>query len=324
MTVDVVIPVYGNWPTVARLVQLIEEEPGVAGVIIVDDASPVPPPSELGSPRVRVVRRVRNGGFAAAVNTGLRHCTADAVAVLNSDLVITGGDVLALASTAKELQAIVGPRTLRDGEVAPTARRWQTIPRMLAEFTVPLRAFPAVDRQLRDLDFDALEEERSSVDWLVGSCLVFPLSVWRTVGPFDERYHMNSEELDWQRRAAAAGIPRVFVGSVIAEHTGGGSSGGAGQQFAAIWRARWLDLRMAHGRSVECGVRLATLMLAILQTPFIVTRAMMIRDPGWGLRVAARHLGAPFRRVPAPSRRAVGPGFGNARAHRPRLKRDDL
>src|SRR5688500_12177669 len=53
--------------------------------IVVDDCSPVPVRLENGDQRLRSMRRDTNGGQAAAINTGLRHCRGKYVAILDDD-----------------------------------------------------------------------------------------------------------------------------------------------------------------------------------------------------------------------------------------------
>lgn len=82
--VSVVIPHHGDpeLPTrlVARLAAATDGPP--LQIIVVDDASPTP----LGPvPGAQVVRRERNGGFGAAVNTGAALATGELLLILNSD-----------------------------------------------------------------------------------------------------------------------------------------------------------------------------------------------------------------------------------------------
>src|SRR3954471_7234610 len=71
---SVVIVNYNSWPDVARLVASLARAPevtaGLCRLAVVDNASAAPPPPELRTPGVRLVRRRDNGGFAAGVNAG--------------------------------------------------------------------------------------------------------------------------------------------------------------------------------------------------------------------------------------------------------------
>jgi N-acetylglucosaminyl-diphospho-decaprenol L-rhamnosyltransferase len=71
------------------------------------------------------------------------------------------------------------------------------------------------------------------VDWVVGAAMWIPLDDFRAVGGFDERFFMNSEEVDLQRRLRERGLRIVALRSPTVVHTGGGSS-------PSEARRRWL------------------------------------------------------------------------------------
>ncbi len=85
-TISVVIPSY-NRPEqlLIALQSVLDQDPPPAEVIVVDDASPQGPPVLPEHPAVRLVVRDRNGGVAAAQNTGLRAATGELVCFLHSD-----------------------------------------------------------------------------------------------------------------------------------------------------------------------------------------------------------------------------------------------
>ena len=71
------------------------------------------------------------------------------------------------------------------------------------------------------------------MDWVVGAAMWIPLADFRAVGGFDERFFMNSEEVDLQRRLRARGLSVVALRSPTVVHAGGGSS-------PSESRRRWL------------------------------------------------------------------------------------
>ncbi len=62
------------------------------------------------------------------------------------------------------------------------------------------------------------------MDWVVGAAMWIPTAEFRAVGGFDERFFMNSEEVDLQRRLRARGVRVVALRSPTVVHEGGGSS----------------------------------------------------------------------------------------------------
>jgi GT2 family glycosyltransferase len=68
-------------------------------------------------------------------------------------------------------------------------------------------------------------------DYLMGASMLVAREVIKQVGLMDERYFMYSEEVDWQRRAAARGITcRVALDS-FARHGDSGSTRGRSHMF---------------------------------------------------------------------------------------------
>ncbi|HXY91308.1 MAG TPA: glycosyltransferase family 2 protein, partial [Acidimicrobiia bacterium] len=83
---SVIVPTYGR-PEYLRaavdsvLAQTVDD----LECIVVDDATPIPVPRPSQDPRVRLVSRARNGGPAAARNSGLQAATGTYVAFLDDD-----------------------------------------------------------------------------------------------------------------------------------------------------------------------------------------------------------------------------------------------
>ncbi|MHA6523072.1 glycosyltransferase family 2 protein [Tessaracoccus sp. G1721] len=233
-TATVIIPHYGDPGPALALVEALNASP-VHQIIVCDDCSPVPFPHIDG---VHLVRRQINGGFAAAVNAAARDATGDYLLVLNSDLEIPPSfpDELLRAAIAQP-PAILGPRVLdTEGRITYSARHWPSTLNQTLEWLTPLARWRETRwlRRLLGHDVRVLDAtEPIEVDWLVGAAFLMPTSEFRAAGGLDERFHMNSEEIDLQRRLAERGVKRIYVPSVSVTHEGGGSSEPAK-------RRRWL------------------------------------------------------------------------------------
>jgi glycosyltransferase involved in cell wall biosynthesis len=95
-----VMPVYNEAATVAEIVGIVLDQPCVAELIVVDDASTdgtwdvlqrLPP-----DPRVRTFRHEVNKGKGAALRTGISKATADLVLIQDADLEYDPGEYPAL------------------------------------------------------------------------------------------------------------------------------------------------------------------------------------------------------------------------------------
>lgn len=229
--VSVVVPHHGDPLPTRNLCASLRAQQGVElEVVVVDDASPQPldlPADDPGHP-VRLVRRERNGGFGSAVNSGVAVAESDLVLILNSDVEIVPTFVADLVSAATPWQpAVTGPAVRSpSGAADPTARHFPTVRHQVTEWLTPLARWRH-HRLLREgvgHDTRATAGRTLPVDWLVGAALLIPTAHLRAVGGFDERFFMNSEEIDLQRRLRARGLPSVYLGEISLVHVGGGSS----------------------------------------------------------------------------------------------------
>src|SRR5664280_2216895 len=107
-SVSVIVPVYGGWADLILLLSDIADS-GVE-IVVVDDASPDDGAALFRNgaygKRCKLVRRSDNGGFAAAVNTGMREASGDVLALINSDARLGTDVLLASAELAWTRQAI--------------------------------------------------------------------------------------------------------------------------------------------------------------------------------------------------------------------------
>lgn len=230
------IPHYGlATPTNALIDMLFSgDNATLHEVIVADDCSPDPfiPADE----RTILVRRERNGGFGSAVNSGAARATGTHLLVLNSDLTVSPGFVDALATASQAWDAVTGPAVVSPSGAADwTGRRFPTVWHQVAEWLTILarwRETPAWHAAVGH-DRRARPGVTTVVDWLVGAALLIPMASFRQIGGFDERFFMNCEEIDLQRRLRDLGVPSVYLGDVTVLHEGGGSSDPA-------LRRRWL------------------------------------------------------------------------------------
>jgi N-acetylglucosaminyl-diphospho-decaprenol L-rhamnosyltransferase len=291
----VVIPHYGDpAPTLGLIDALRGQEPLVPERIIVsDDASPIPFPRTEG---VEVVRRPRNGGFGSAVNSGMELVETPLALVLNSDLAVGETFVRDLVAAALPWQpALVGPQ-LRDPSGAPqwVGRHFPTVAHQTVEWLTPLARFRHFDVLHEAVGHNVACTDGAvvPVDWVVGAAMLVPVAEFRAVGGFDERFFMNAEEVDLQRRLRLRGVPSIFAGTVSALHEGGGSSDPA-------LRREWLvsgRLIYAQKWGGERRLRAALATTSVINAGANALRQLMGRDVS-ALATLRRELGYVARRA---------------------------
>jgi GT2 family glycosyltransferase len=222
--VTIVIPHYGDPAPTLALVRQLSAQTHPARLIVADDASPTPFPDVDG---VKVVRRQANGGFGANVNSGAAEATGDALLILNSDLTVEPTFVAGMVSAAQtHPRSVLAPRMVDEhGTVAWVGRSFPTVLHQAVAWLTPLTRFRHTAAWHRAVGHDvrAHSAERE-VDWVVGAAMWIPLTDFRAVGGFDERFFMNSEEIDIQRRLRARGVRSIALHAPTVVHAGGGSS----------------------------------------------------------------------------------------------------
>ncbi|MFV0451002.1 MAG: glycosyltransferase family 2 protein [Propioniciclava sp.] len=226
MNLSIVIPHFGDPAPTVALVESLRPQLADAEIIVVDDCSVTPFGDLTGA---HVVRRTRNGGFGATCNSGAGVAQGAYLLFLNSDLEVGPTFVDDLVSAAAPYQpCVASPRMIDDsGATAATARAFPRTRHHVAAWLTPLARWRDTDAWHRAVGHDTATLRATSIaatDWLVGAALLIPRPDFEAVGGFDERFYMNSEEIDLQRRLRNRGLPALWVPSVSVHHAGGGSS----------------------------------------------------------------------------------------------------
>ena len=237
-------------------------------------------------PAVRLVE-AENRGLAAGWNRGIAETDAEHVLVLNADawLVEDAFDRLVALADATPRAAGVAPRLLDpNGTLQRSVRGFPTPWRLATEYLY-LRKLAPRSRALNafygaGFDHDATR----AVEWVMGACFLLRRSAYDEVGPFDERFFLFSEEVDWMRRATDARWSVLFTPDARCVHVGGAAHGG--RMFRENVRGHLLYLTL-HGRPGDAE-RARLVMRAAL-----VARGRLYRGERGALyRATARWLGS--------------------------------
>lgn len=172
----------------------------------------------------RLIRAPNNGGFAAGNNLGILSVDADAYLLLNSDTLVCPGAVRSLREAlAQHRDAGIIAAGLLTGAGEVDTNRF----RNLAPLSELLRAADTgpLTRTLARFDpvlppTDASEE----VDWVGFAAVVVRRAVIASVGLLDAGFFMYFEDVDYCRRAAAAGWRVRWWPHARIVHLQGGSS----------------------------------------------------------------------------------------------------
>jgi N-acetylglucosaminyl-diphospho-decaprenol L-rhamnosyltransferase len=237
-------------------------------------------------PAVRVIES-ENRGLSAGWNTGVRATASEHVLLLNADAWLLDGALSALVAAADRhpRAAAIGPRLENtDGTLQRSVRGYPTAWRLATEYLY-LRKLAPRSRALNAFygaGFDHARERE--VEWLMGACLLIRRAVFDEVGPFDERYFLFSEEVDWMRRAADRGWSVVFTPDARCVHVGGAAHGGRHFRENVGGHLRYLSL---HGRPGE-----AERARRLLRASLLVRGRLYRGERGRLYREAAAWLGS--------------------------------
>jgi len=197
-------------------------------VIVVDSASTDGSTAMVRErfPWVRLLAQQENIGFTRGNNLALEIAQGRSLFLLNPDTVVHGDALNILVKYLDDHPhvGIVGPRVLNgDGSTQSTRRRFPTLLTAVFESTWLQGLAP---RRILDRYYvtDQPDDGTFEVDWVQGCALMARREVYDRIGGLDAGYVMFSEELDWCRRAKAAGWGVAYVGSASITHYGGKST----------------------------------------------------------------------------------------------------
>jgi GT2 family glycosyltransferase len=216
-------------------------------------------------PQVEVDVGEENLGFAAGVNTLLARSDAPWFFLLNSDAWPEPGAIQTLIDVSRRepRAAIVAPRLLGlDGTVEESTHRFPSLRLALVQLCGAYR-WPGVGDRFLVPGYWYFDQHRV-VDWAVGAAWLLRRDAISDVGPFDDRYVMYVEDVDWCWRAARKNWQVVFEPAAVVCHVGNASGE---QRYAEGRTATWLHntyffYREAHGQVPALVFRILNVALA--------------------------------------------------------------
>ncbi len=240
--VTVVIPVFGHVPALSATLAALTRMPmRVARIVVVDDASPeadavAATVALAGRRSTRLIRRSRNGGPAAARNTGTAEVTTPLVAYLDAGCVPAPDWLEALlVQFADPEVALVAPRVRADpgrwsdgDDAGGDSMVGRHLRRVIARF----------EMRRSSLDLGARPGRvaaRTRVAYVPSACVVARTDEIRRVGGFDETLAVG-EDVDLVWRLARDRRLR-YVPAGTASHD------------VRTSPRRWLARRFAYGTS---------------------------------------------------------------------------
>jgi N-acetylglucosaminyl-diphospho-decaprenol L-rhamnosyltransferase len=209
---------------------------------------------------VHLLINSRNAGFAGAVNQAVKIAEGNYLAILNPDVIPTGGSMDQLARTLESdaVGAAGGVLMGEDGlpQKGFTVRRFPTLGSMLTEVLLLNRIWPRnpwnVAYRCLSMDYQAVQE----VDQPAGACLAIKREAWEAVNGFDESFFpVWFEDVDFCRRLRDQGWKILYCPDAIFLHAGGHSVNRLSfRDRQRYWYGNLLRYFVKHHSRTEVGL----------------------------------------------------------------------
>ena len=197
-------------------------------IIVVDNASQDGSADMVLSlfPDVKLIKNKINTGFGTANNIGVDIAKGKYIFLFNSDAILVSDTVSNLYRFLKKNRsyAMVGPRV-----VLPDMTRQ---PKICGELPTVFRIFndtiflstllPNISL-FRGINTDTPSKE-TSLGWISGVCMLIRKEAFKSVGGFDERFFLYSEDMDLCRRIRDKGWEIAHIDDFPIIHKCGGST----------------------------------------------------------------------------------------------------
>lgn len=158
-----------------------------------------------------------NGGFAYAMNEGLKIAKGDYLVIMNSDcnLISDLDNMIAFMNSHPEVGAIAPQMRDEEGNIQDTARPYVSVPRYIWR-----QIKRVLGRKVTILDNAIDYTKIQTVDWVIGAFIMVSRQAYIATGGLDERYFMYAEDLDWCTRIRQQGFEVVYYPKVIITYKG--------------------------------------------------------------------------------------------------------
>ena len=171
-------------------------------------------------PDITLLQTGRNLGYTGGNNVGIRHALARGathIFVVNNDVVFAPQCVAELLADcmAHPNAAAAVPKCLFESEPDTIYFAGGRI----------LRRGPAVHVGLGQPDGPEFDQP-GNTDWITGCALFATRQAFERIGPFDDRFFLLFEDVDWSLRAREAGMPLRYVPTARLWHGGSKTFGG--------------------------------------------------------------------------------------------------
>jgi GT2 family glycosyltransferase len=181
-------------------------------------------------PNVKIIQNSENLGYARAINLAMELVESEHVVFINNDIVVEPDWLRQLTRYISVSDvAAVNPKILFLGNE-------KIMNAAGGNCDVYGVGWNRGNGEFDNGQYGAVEE----VFYVNGAAMLTRKSIWKDVGPFDERYFLYGEDLDWCWRARLKGYKLLYVSSGKIYHQWRGSRGAIIEFLERHWLASFL------------------------------------------------------------------------------------
>ena len=158
------------------------------------------------------VFNARNGGFAYAMNEGLKVATGDVLIAMNPDVKLKSGLAGMIDYLTSDVSiGLIAPRIENATGVVQDSYR---------DFITPVRFIKRHFSRLLHREKQYETGEILRVDWVIGAFMAMSRKAYETVGGFDDAYFLYCEDMDLCKRMHLKGYSVVYYPHAVIEYEG--------------------------------------------------------------------------------------------------------
>lgn len=225
MKISVVIPNYNGARILQKNLPKVIEAVGDAEMIVVDDTSSDGSIKLLKEkfPRVTLIEKEKNQGFASTVNIGVQHASSEFVLLLNSDVVPEKDFLTPVLSYFKDEKVFAVGLLQKCPEDEKIVLRGRGIGKFERGFLIHARG-PVSDKDTSEVAewTPRMVEDFKKTLWVSGGAGIFRKSIWEKLGGLCELYNpFYWEDIDISYRALKAEYKIFFEPKSVVHHNQG-------------------------------------------------------------------------------------------------------
>lgn len=191
-------------------------------------------------PQFKWIFNEKNGGFAYAMNHGLKLATGDYLIIANPDCVFIDklDSMVDFLHEHSEVGAIAPQIIDVNGQIQDSCRQYVSVQSFILRNLKRI-----ITRKEVILDSHMDYSQIQTVDWIIGAFIMVPRAVYESTMGLSDDYFMYAEDMDWCTRIRLDGWEIVYYPKVKIQYKGTRSArrnSGSAMVFLRSLKTYWM------------------------------------------------------------------------------------